>query len=136
MYCVFICLPAARRAAAAASPGHPTVAEQSLRIGWTEMSSARPPRRRPRGGEAVAVGSGANRGAAVDVGMQSYASRGGGAVAHGGGAATPLSEKSQTECHVTKLEGEPSPTPPRAAPPRTTSSPNRHVKVHLFQTRM
>ena len=83
MYCVFICLPAACRAAAA-SPGQPTVAKQSLRIGWTEMSSARPPRRRPRGGEAAAVGCGANRGAAVDVGMQSYASRGGAAVAHGG----------------------------------------------------
>ena len=127
MYCVFICLPAARRAAAA-SPGQPTVAEQSLRIGWTEMSSARPPRRRrQRGGQAAAVGCGANRGAAVDVGMQSYVSVAARAVAHGGGAATPLSEKSQTECHVTKLEGEPLPT---------TSSPNRHVKVHLFQTRM
>ena len=71
---MFICLPAARRAAAA-SPGQPTVAEQSLRIGWTEMSSARPPRRRRQrgGGQTAAVGCGANRGAAVDVGMQSYA---------------------------------------------------------------
>ena len=96
MYCVFICLPAARRATAAAfaSPRQPMVAEQSLRIGWTEMSSARraaPPstarraaKRRPRSV------CGANRGAAVDVGMQSYPTWRRTAAVR---AATPLSEE-------------------------------------------
>ena len=73
MYCVFICLPAARRHRRRRL-SQPTVAEQSLQIGWTEnveRQTAAPRRRRPRGGEAAAVDGGANRGAAVYVGMQS-----------------------------------------------------------------
>ena len=54
-------------------------------------------------------------------------------------APAPLSEKSQTECHVTKLAKESlcqATSPHLPACGSSPPLPHRHEKVHLFQTRM
>ena len=53
-------------------------------------------------------------------------------------APAPLSEKSQTECHVTKLAKESlcQATSPHLPACSSPPLPHRHEKVHLFQTRM